>query len=661
MIHFLVSGLLAAALSVFPSWKEGMLDIHMIASDYGENTFVVMPDGTTMLIDAGDPKAEVVSRYIRHFSPRPDGLDYFFLTHFHKDHIGGAEAVEANFRIGRKVDRNNFMPGSHNQFFPLSATVPGFDVFNIAGNGWIATENGTLCRPLSPEDPENFDENMLSCAILLRYGPFSYYTGGDLPGSNFYVKQFKGGNAVSPVIKANDKVEYRSFESQVADLVGPVTAMKLNHHGVPDATTSDFLWKMRPEVMLVAGFDHKQPCPLTLRRIADPQLPCAHKLYVTTDSGKKGSGSALWKSVVAGVGHIVLRVSDGGRRYQVFVLDRNFRVVSASPCREVISRRPDSPDIHLESADDFGCIDEAADSVWRAVTVFAGTDEIHSMMILKDGKKIYEKYDTGHRPDERHVMWSASKTFTAIAVGFAVQESLFGIDDKVISFFHDDELPSERGEWLEKLCIRDLLTMSSGLGTDGINKVRSLEWQHPAREVLAVPMAFEPGARYHYNSMNTYLLSEIVQRCTGMKLSEYLNIRLFRPLGICNWEWEESADGVTAGGWGLYTTTETLAKTAQFLLNKGKWNGRQLLRPEWVEAMSSPQIYQSDGPRNDWNAGYGYQMWVCTHNAFRLDGAFGQFGIVIPEKNAVIAVTAQLNKGKRNFMDLIWKTIWPRL
>lgn len=661
MVHFLVTGLLAAALSVLPSWKEGTLDIHMIASSYGENTFVVMPDGTTMLIDAGDPRAEVVSEYIRHFSPRPAELDYFFLTHFHKDHTGGAAAVEETFRIGRKVDRNNFTPGSRGQFSPLRATVPDFDVFNIAGNGWIATGSGQLCRPMSSEDPACFDENMLSCAILLRYGPFSYYTGGDLPGSNFYVKKFRDGKAVSPETKANDKVEYRSFESQVADLVGPVTALKLNHHGVPDATTSDFLWKMRPEVMLAAGFDHKQPCPLTLRRIADPQLPCAHKVYVTTAKGKQGSGSALWKSAVAGVGHIVLRVTDGGRRYQVFVLDKQFRVTDASESRAVVPRWPDGPDTHLAAAGDFGCIDAAADSVWRAVSAFMASDVIHSMIILRDGKKIYERYDTGHRPDERHVLWSASKTFTAIAVGFAVQESLLTIEDKVISFFRDDELPVVREPWLQDMTVRDLLTMSSGLGMDGIGKVRSLEWEHPARETFAVPMAFAPGSRYHYNSMNTYLLADIVQRCTGMKLSEYLNIRLFRPLGISNWEWEESADGVTVGGWGLYTTTETIAKASQFLLDKGKWNGRQLLSPQWVEAMSSPQIYQSDGPRHDWNAGYGYQMWVCTHNAFRMDGAFGQFGIVIPEKNAVIAVTAQLNKGKRNFMDMIWKTIWPKL
>ena len=197
MIHFLLTSILATALSVLPFWKEGTLDIHMIASAYGENTFVVMPDGTTMLIDAGDPQAEVVSAYIRHFSPRPASLDYFFLTHFHKDHTGGAAAVEEHFKIGRKVDRNSFTPGSHDQFVPLQATVPGFDIFNVAGNGRVATGNGTLCRPLSPEDPATFDENMLSCAILLRYGPFSYFTGGDLPGSNFYIKKFKNGEGVA--------------------------------------------------------------------------------------------------------------------------------------------------------------------------------------------------------------------------------------------------------------------------------------------------------------------------------------------------------------------------------------------------------------------------------------------------------------------------------
>lgn len=701
--------ILASVLPVLTPWQEGDLDIHLIATGCGENTFVVMPDGTTMLIDAGMTKApclikdktpgQVLSDYMKHFSPQPDKLDYFFLTHFHRDHMGAVYDLGEQLRIDRIVDRaypgydnvntvnagevgeyaawvksrteskggsaERFAVGSHSQFIPRKHDVKNFDIYNVAGGGLISTGNGLLARPFTPDDPNNFDENMMSCAVCFRYGPFTYYTGGDLPGCNSYFKRFKDGKAATPEIKANRKIQYRNFEAQVADLVGPVTAMKLHHHGVPDGTTAEFLWKMRPEVMLVSGGDHKQPCPTTLRRIADPQLPCAHKVYATSDRAVEGNGRKLWKATVAGVGHIVLRVSDGGRSYQVFVLDsgdQKYRVIAASEPRLVENAQRLAPDTHLPVSEDYGCIDDAADSVFRGVSSFSGTDEIHSMIILKDGKKIYERYDTGHRPDERHVMWSASKTFTAVAVGFAVQDSLLTVDDKVISFFRDDELPAERSRWLCDMTVKDLLTMSSGLGIDGIGAVRSLTWEHPAKEALSAPMAFEPGSRYKYNSMNTYLLSEIVQRCTGRKLSDYLTTKLFLPLGMCNWEWEESADGVTVGGWGLFTTTENLAKLGQFLLDKGKWNGRQLLSEEWIAAMARPYQYQggnADAP--DWRAGYGYQVWICTHNSFRVDGAKGQISLVIPEKNAVVTINGQLHSGKKNFMKMVWDTIYPKL
>lgn len=709
MVKFFLTIILAGVLPVLAPWQEGDLDIHLVATGSGENAFVVMPDGTTMLIDAGRTKApclikdktpgQVLSDYIKHFSPQPDKLDYFFLTHFHNDHMGAVYEVGEQFRIDRIVDRDypgydnintvnvgkvgeyvawvksrtgskassaeRFTVGSRSQFTPVNHKVKGFDIYNVAGGGLISTGHGLLTRPLSPDDPKNFDENMMSCAILFRYGPFSYYTGGDLPGCNAYIKQFRGGKAVTPECKANDKIRYRNFETQVADLVGPVTAMKLHHHGVPDGTTAEFLWKMRPELILVSGGDHKQPCPTTLRRIADPQIPCAHKVYATSDRAIEGNGKKLWKAGIAGVGHIVIRVSDGGKSYQVFVIDskdQKYRVTAASGLCRVENAQRLAPDTHLPVSDDYGCIDVAADSVFRAVSSFNGTDEIHSMIILKDGKKIYDRYDTGHRADERHVMWSASKTFTAVAVGFAVQDSLLKVNDKVISFFRDDELPADRSEWLCKMTVEDLLTMSSGLGTDGIGAVRSLTWLHPAKEALSAPMAFEPGSRYKYNSMNTYLLSEIVQRCTGQKMSAYLTGKLFRPLGMCNWEWEESADGVTVGGWGLFTTTENLAKLGQFLLDRGRWNGEQLLSPEWIEAMTRPYQYQSgnaDAP--DWRSGYGYQTWICTHDSFRVDGAHGQISLVIPGKNAVVTVNGQFHKGKKNLMEMIWKTIYPQL
>lgn len=706
MIKSVLIFFLAGVLPVISPWKEGDLDIHLMATGRGENTFVVMPDGTTMLIDTGDNvrckcllkdkgPMEIVTSYIRHFSPRKDTLDYFYFTHFHDDHADGASGIGENFKIGRIVDRcypdyenvkvslakyrqwlekqtgeggtpaEKFVVGSHDQFSPRSGKVKGFDIFNVAGGGYISTGTGLHTRPMTADNPADFDENMNSCAILMRYGPFTYYTGGDIPGCNWYVKKFRNGKAVSEVRQSNPKIKYRNLEAQIGELVGPVTVMKLHHHGVPDATTSEFLWKMRPEAILVSGSDPKQPCPVTLRRLADPQLPCAHKIYVTTDRAIEGNGKALWKSSVEGVGHIMVRVSDGGRHYQIFVMDAHdekYRVIKATdllPVWPAPQLRPDTP---LAVSEDFGGIAPQADSVFRAVSAYASTDEIHSMIILKDGKKIYERYDTGHNADERHVMWSASKTFTALAVGFAIQDGLFNVNDKVISFFREDELPAEKSEWLSEMTVEHLLTMSSGLGTDGINQLRSLRWQHPAKEALTTPMAFKPGSRYKYNSMNTYLLSEIIQRRTGMKLSKYLEGKFFRPLGVCNWEWEESVDGVTAGGWGLYTTTTTLAKLGQFMLQNGSWNGKQLLNPSWIKDMTTPHIYQSSAtPSDDWNSGYGYQTWVCTHNAYRADGAHGQFSIVIPEKNVVIAVNAQFHKGKRNFMKMIWETIYPKL
>lgn len=733
---------LAGILSVLPSWKPGTLDIHLISTGNGENTYVVMPDGTTMLIDAGQSlydciipemtPAKIIADYVKHFSkglPRNGVIDYFMLTHFHSDHMGrkekalpgrhgydlsGVTELTEYLKIGKIVDRDwpdynwpskeyyqkngnpkfmedyvawaryqtkergssaeRYKVGSRSQFVPVGGPVKGFEIWNLAGGGYISTGYGPLTRPLSTENPDNFDENMMSCAMLLRYGPFSYYTGGDLPGSNFFIKKYENGIPVTEPIKANGKVGFRDFEGQVADLAGAVTAMKLSHHGCPDSSNPYTLWKMQPKQIFVFGSADKQPAPTTLHRILDPQYNCSHSVYVTTDRPKRSNGEELWSRAVAASGHVVIRVTEEGRAYQLFVMnprDRKYEITYESELYHIADEGSASG-LHLDKSADFGKFDAEIDKVFTGITEFEGTDELHSMIVLKDGKKIYERYDTGHNPEDLRVFWSASKTFTAVAVGFAVQDGLLKVDDKVISFFGDEDLPARRSEWLEKLTVKNLLTMSSGLGTDGIGKTRSHIWKNPAREVLAVPMAFEPGSRFKYNSMNTYLLSEIIQRLTGMKTSEYLNIKLFRPLGIDRWAWEESAAGVTVGGWGLYSTTETLAKMGQFLLQKGMWGGKQLLDPSWIEDLSSCQILQYDPSEitaeqlaefatNESRQGYGYQVWRCTHNAYRLDGAHGQLCIIIPEKNAVIAIHSSFHRGLKNLFNLVWENIYPVL
>ncbi len=189
-----------------------------------------------------------------------------------------------------------------------------------------------------------------------------------------------------------------------------------------------------------------------------------------------------------------------------------------------------------------------------------------------------------------------------------------------------------------------------------------------------MPVVHEPGTFFVYNSFGTYMVSAILQKVTGQDLVEYLYPRLFRPLGIVGVSWLESPQGASTGGWGLYLRTEDLAKMGQFILQKGQWNGKQLISAEWIEEMSSTQIeslpagvrkeqlkeFKLAAKTSDWLQGYGYQMWRCRNNAFRADGANGQFILILPEKNAVIAMTAN-NPNMQAQLNLIWKHILKTL
>ena len=257
--------------------------------------------------------------------------------------------------------------------------------------------------------------------------------------------------------------------------------------------------------------------------------------------------------------------------------------------------------------------------------------------------------------------------FLSCAVGFAVQEGLLSVQDKVVGFFQDDELPpvEARTERLLNLTVHDLLRMSSGFDNERVDRRNSDNW---ARDFLAIPQTWEPGSRFHYNSMNSYLLSVIVSRVTGEKVNDYLQPRLFTPLAIESHEWQQSPQGYNAGGWGMYITTESLAKISLFVLQKGVWNGKRLLDAAWFDEACSPQIMEYAGEDitpeeaavkyagDQWNMGYGYQFWMDDCGGCRLDGARGQFGIVMPDKNAVIATTADVRNNKILFYSA-WKHI----
>ncbi|MDR1357439.1 MAG: ChbG/HpnK family deacetylase [Tannerellaceae bacterium] len=298
----------------------------------------------------------------------------------------------------------------------------------------------------------------------------------------------------------------------------------------------------------------------------------------------------------------------------------------------------------------------------------AGQD-LHSLMILRHGNVVAEQWFGDNAADKPHALHSVSKTFTATAVGFAVNEGKLKVTDKVISFF-PDKLPAEVSDNLKELEVRHLLTMSSGHDVEpgNIRNAPDADW---AEGFLAAPFTHKPGTFFVYNSLGTYMLSAIVQKVTGEKLIDYLYPRLFRPLGIVGATWDESPQGINTGGWGLFLKTEDLAKMGQFILRKGQWNGKQLLPPEWFDEATSSHIASLPAGRRpeqvnartrekDWLQGYGYQMWRSRHNSFRADGAYGQFILILPEKDAVIVTTANITD-MQGELDLIWKHLLPAL
>ena len=266
--------------------------------------------------------------------------------------------------------------------------------------------------------------------------------------------------------------------------------------------------------------------------------------------------------------------------------------------------------------------------------------DVHSLMILRHGQVIAEHWWAPYAPQYQHAMYSATKTFTGCAIGFAVQEGLLKVSDKVISFF-PELLPQPMPEHLEELTVEHLLTMSCGHAStsyagSGAQQIRNF---------LATPFSSRPGTVFAYDVACSHVLSHILTRLTGVSISEYLKPRLFDKLGIEDPVWEMDLDGVNMGNGGSHMRTSDLAKLGQFLLNGGSWNGQQLLSKEWIKAQTTPHIYQHPGMseeelmRDDGGQGYGYQTWMGRHNSYRAIGGCNQLAMVIPEYDLVVAST----------------------
>ncbi len=300
--------------------------------------------------------------------------------------------------------------------------------------------------------------------------------------------------------------------------------------------------------------------------------------------------------------------------------------------------------------------------------VKSNEQDLHSLMILRNGKVVHEQWFGENAANKTHVLYSVSKTFTSTAIGFAIQEGLLKVSDKVISFF-PDQLPEEISPNLQALEIRHLLTMTVGHDVDPTRVLRDsidLDW---AEAFLAFPIEHKPGNIFVYNSLATYMLSAILTKVTGKRALDYLQPRLFRPLGIVGATWDESPQGIQIGGWGLKVKTEDMAKLGLFYLQKGQWNGKQLLPESWFDEATVAQVpslpagvkkenLKVNAEDSDWTQGYGYQLWRSRHNSYRADGLNGQFILILPEKNSVIVTTANIPNMQAE-LNLIWNLLLP--
>lgn len=282
--------------------------------------------------------------------------------------------------------------------------------------------------------------------------------------------------------------------------------------------------------------------------------------------------------------------------------------------------------------------------------------EWHSFMLIRHGNVVAEGWWNPYQSEFKHTLYSLSKSFTSTAVGLCVDDGLLSVDDLVVSFF-PELVPEEHDERLDRMTIQHLLTMNTGHGTDSWMSIIKAQGEGWIPAFLSHPFEDEPGTAFFYDTGATFMLSAIVQKVTEKTVEDLLTERIFTPLSIEDHDWELSPEGINAGGIGLRVTTEAIATFGQLYLQKGTWEGKQLISQEWIEEATSIQTESFEGD-GDWAQGYGYQFWRSRYGSYRGDGAYGQFCLIFPEHDAVMAITSEsMDMGAS--MEVVWDHILP--
>lgn len=281
---------------------------------------------------------------------------------------------------------------------------------------------------------------------------------------------------------------------------------------------------------------------------------------------------------------------------------------------------------------------------------------LYAVAVQQGGRKREAFFWEEDRP---HVLHSLSKSYTSLAIGMARDTGKLALTDPVISFFPED-CPRDVSNWLAQMTVRDLLTMSPGHDTPWMmshqrGRIDDPNW---VRYYLSRPMDRAPGERFVYDSACTYMLSAIFQKVMGESVLDYLTPRLFTPMGIGKPWWATCPRGITLGCAGLYLKTEDILPLGQLCLDEGKLCGKQAVSRAYIREATSCQV--DNFGEKDGGCGYGYQFWMNRAGGYRGDGAYGQLCIVLPEKEAVIAINADHANGQ-DILDTVWECLEPQL
>ena len=272
--------------------------------------------------------------------------------------------------------------------------------------------------------------------------------------------------------------------------------------------------------------------------------------------------------------------------------------------------------------------------------------EMHHFMALRHGKVICECNFAPYPKGMWHITHSMCKSITGMAIGMLIEEEKLKLDENIYDIF-PDHINAFSKIFRPVITVENLLTMTSGITFNESGIVSGNDW---LGSFLNASVNGKPGTEFQYNSLNTYVLSAIVTKRTGETLTEYLTPRLFGPLGITKYYWETCPKGITKGGWGLFLCAEDMAKLGQLYLQRGKWNGQQLVSEYWIEISTARHLKTQNG-----TYGYGYQLWMEQRpGSFEYNGMLGQNVIIYPDMDMVLVTNAG---NKEMFQDCIMLNI----